>query len=142
MMQRDPIEQRLLGPGLPEPAADLRDRVLAAALPLLRPSAIWADRMWFSRRWRLAAIALLLVLVVLGHFSAAPGSFAPSSPDRTAVETAQAVEEAARQVGLPPDQAAALARRALIAASRPAARSDPGIDPGFVGSDFNRIENP
>lgn len=121
-MQRDRIGERLRGAGLPEPARDLRDRVLAAAVPRVRPSATWADRMWFSRRWRFAAVALFFAVLALDRISITPGSRVAGGPSPTAVETARAAEEAARQVGLPPDQAAALARRALIAASRPASQ--------------------
>jgi hypothetical protein len=136
------VEERLRETAWPEPASDLRDRVLAAAMPRVRPSATWADRMWFSRCWRLAAVALLLALVVLDRIPVVPGSRSPDVPGFAAVETARAVAEVARQVGLPPDQAEALARRALIAASRPAGRTDLGIDPGLVRSGFSRIENP
>jgi len=121
MMQPDPIEERLGGVRWPEPAPDLRDRVLAAAVPRVRPSATWADRMWFSRRWRPAAIALLLALVVLDRISvvSSPPSngFGPA-----AVETARAVDEVAREAGLSRNEADVLARRALYAASRPAAQ--------------------
>lgn len=142
MMPRKMVEERLREVSLPEPASDLRDRVLAAAMPRVRPGATWADRMWFSRRWRLAAVALLLALVVLDRIPVVPGSRSPDAPGFAAVETTRAAAEAARQAGLSPEQAEALARRVLIAASRPAARSDLGIDPGFVGSSFSRIENP
>ena len=118
-MQREPIEERLLATGLPGPAADLRDRVVAVAGPHVRPGTSWADRMWFSRRWRLAAIALLLALFVLDGIpffsSARPSGFGPA-----AVETARAAEEVARQAGLSRSEADLLARRALFAASRPA----------------------
>jgi hypothetical protein len=128
MMQRAPIEERLREAGLPEPAPDLRGPVLAAARSHARSGVTWADRVWFSRRWRLAAVALFLALAVLDRVPTVSGVPGDQRPGTAAAETARAAQEAARQAGLPPDQADALARRVLIAASRPAPRSEPSID--------------
>jgi hypothetical protein len=134
MMQRNMLEERLRETAWPEPGSDLRDRVLAAAVPRVRPSATWADRMWFSRRWRLAAVVLVLALVLLDRIPVVPGSPSPDVPGFAAAETARAADEAARQAGLSPEQAAALARRALIAASQPAPEEGTlGLWPSALG---------
>jgi hypothetical protein len=120
MTERDPIEERLRRMGLPDPAPDLRRRLLAAAAPHVRSTTTWADRVWFSGRWRLAAVALVVAVVGLDRIPVTQYSGRADAPGFAAMETARAAEEAARQVGLSPDQAAVLARRALVAASRPA----------------------
>ena len=122
MNDQHSAEERLRQAGLPQPAADLRDRVLAAAVPRVRREARanWADRVWFSRRWRLAAVALLFALVSLDEISAVSGLPRAENPGVAAVETQRAADEVARQAGLTPQQARALADRALVAASRPA----------------------
>ena len=64
----DDIERQLLEAERPEPRADMRARVLAATMPLVRSDASRLDRVWFSPRWRMAA---LLALVVLAGVDAA-----------------------------------------------------------------------
>ena len=118
MKQPETVEERLRDTAWPEPGADLRDRVLAAAGARVRASVTWADVMWFSRRWRLAAVALFLALGLLDRVSVLPVS-PVRDPGTVAVQTARAAEETALQAGMPPDEAKALARQALIAASQP-----------------------
>ncbi len=122
MSGHDRMEDRLRGAGLPAAADDLRDRVLAAAVPLVASAerATWADRAWFSVRWRVAAAAVLVALIALDRVSTTPAGSGAVPYGAVAVETAQAAGEAAREDGLPGEQAERRARRALGAASRPA----------------------
>jgi hypothetical protein len=116
----DDIERQLLDGGRPEPGRDVRARVLAAAMPLVRRDDSRLDRVWFSRTWRTAGATVFVALVVTEMLSGSPApTVAP--PGRAALETAQAVETAARDAGLPAAQASALAARALAIASQPAA---------------------
>jgi type VI protein secretion system component VasF len=111
------IESRLRQVAWPAPPADLRARVLSA-IPVTVPAVSWSDRVWFSRAWRLAAVAAVLILAVLESMSGPAQS--PAAPaSARAVAEARFVDETARQAGLSPEQAAALARRA-VAAERPA----------------------
>jgi hypothetical protein len=79
---------------------------------------------WFSRAWRLAAVAVLLVLAALEQVSGPTrSSWATASAQATA--EARFVDETARQAGLSPEEAAALARRAVAAERK--ARSSAGF---------------
>ena len=127
MTRRDSVEERLRAARLPAQAASLRDRVLAAACPRVQPRVAWGDRVWFSRGWRLAAVAVLFATVALDRISSVPGP-TDGAPGPVAVQTARAAREAARQAGLRPDQADALARRVLVAASRPVPGSELALD--------------
>ena len=105
-----------------EPAASLRARVLDAAAPLVRPSAIWADRVWCSRAWRLAAVATVLMLVALEQMSL-PGVDRTPGPSANAMAAAAAAEETALQLGMTPGEARALGRRAMADAVAPSSKS-------------------
>ena len=114
------IQRRVRQVAWPAPPADLRARVLSA-VPATSPAVSWSDRVWFSRGWRLAAVAAGLVLAVLESMSAPARS--PAAPaSAQAVAEASFIDETARQAGLSPEAAAALARRA-VAAERPARSS-------------------
>jgi hypothetical protein len=99
----------------PEP---LRARVMGAAEPGIRPSVSWSDRLWFSRRWRLAAGATAVAMAAL-DFAFGGRAPSPVGPHESARATAQAVDEAARQAGLGAEQARVFAQRAFALASRP-----------------------
>ncbi len=116
------LEERLRNAGLPDPAPELRQRVLAAAGPLVTPGepATWSDRVWFSRRWRYAAVALVIALVALDRVSVMRSSPTSVEFGTIAVESATAAEDAAIEAGIARDEADRLARRALLAESRPA----------------------
>src|SRR5204863_9729088 len=100
---------------------DLRARVLSSAAIAAEPIT-WSDRMWFSRAWRLGALATVLVVVA---FELQSSTARPAEPGPTAQALAEArgVEEIGRQAGLPPEVVASLARRALSAASIPRGRT-------------------
>jgi hypothetical protein len=99
-----------------EPPAELRDRVLSAAVFADQPIT-WSDRVWFSRAWRTAAVAVALVAVVLDQVAASPRQTIIVASEQALAE-ARAIDEAGREAGLPPEMAAALARRALSDTSR------------------------
>ena len=113
---RRDIEDRLRQLSWPAPSARLRDRILSAAVVTAQPIA-WSDRMWFSRAWRLAAVGAALAIIVLDQVAESPrlGVFT-ATPQ--AIAEAQAIDEAGREMGLPPEVAASLARRVLAEASR------------------------
>jgi hypothetical protein len=125
-MKRVDVEARVSRIAWPAPPIDLRARVLSA-VPAASPVVTWSDRVWFSRGWRLAAVAAVLILAVLESMSGPARSRAlPASAQ--AIAEASVIEETARQAGLSPDQATALARWA--AATDRHARS---------GAHFDRI---
>ena len=116
MNQRD-IEDRVRQIIWPAPSASLRDRILATTVVRAQPIT-WSDRMWFSRAWRWAAVSVALVVVVLDQISGAPRSTGFTATPQALAE-AQAIDEAGREMGLPPDVAASIASRALTETSRP-----------------------
>ena len=118
------IETRLRQIAWPAPSADLRTRVLSAA-PVTSPAVSWSDRVWFSRGWRLAAVAVVLVAATVEYLSGpARSSVAVESPQ--AVAEASVIEETAQQAGLSPVEATALARRAAAAKKNARSRADFG----------------
>jgi len=72
-MTRKDIEDQVRQTAWPAPSPQLRDRVLAAAM-VAAPAITWSDRIWFSRGWRLSAVAIALGLVVLDQVSGSPQS--------------------------------------------------------------------
>ena len=116
------IENRVRQITWPAPPESLRARVLSAAV--IAPEKItWSDRMWFSRAWRLSALATALLFIGLELQSTAPRQEEPGPTPQNVAE-ARAVEEIGRQAGLPQDAAAWLARRALSAPSPRATMQD------------------
>jgi len=115
-MNRRDIEDRVRQIRPPAPSAGLRDRVLSTAVVAV-PSITWSDRVWFSRGWRLTAVGAALAIVVLDQLAASPRPAAFTATEQALAE-ARAIDEAGRQVGLPPEIAALLARRVLSDASR------------------------
>jgi hypothetical protein len=113
------LERRLHRSRWPEPPVDLRARVLAPA-PAAAPRVTWSDRVWFSRAWRIAAAAAVVAAIAIESL--------PGTTDRTAfvappqaVAEAQVIDVTGREMGLPPNVAQALARRAVAMAARPPA---------------------
>ncbi len=118
------IERSLVDAGKREPAPDLRERVLAATMPLVRRDRSRLDRIWFSPRWRMAAALALLVLAAADVASGRVGDWAPAAQSQTASNTVRAVEMAAREVGLTPDVTRALVAQATAAARASTASSN------------------
>jgi hypothetical protein len=110
------IQRRVRQVAWPAPPADLRARVLSA-VPATSPAVSWSDRVWFSRGWRLAAAATFVALLALEQFAGSSASSA-RAPGAPVLEPVAAVAEAVREVGLPADQAAALARRSVSPLNR------------------------
>jgi len=129
----DDVERSLLDAERPEPGADVRARVLAATMPLVRPDDSRLDRIWFSPRWRTAAVLAVLVLAGADAASRYTAPWAPAAQDRMASDTVRAVETAAREAGLPPSDAAALVAQA-IAATRASAAASLNLDTSVEGS--------
>jgi len=105
------LECRVRHMAWPAPSPDLRARILLEA-SVAGPSITWSDRLWFSPAFRLsigvATVVLLAVQVLSG-----PGGTGSLAPTPRALAEAQVIDETGRQLGLPPDLAASLARRAL-----------------------------
>jgi len=110
-MTRADLERRLRDARWPEPAADLRARVLAAA-PVLNQRVTWSDRVWFSRRWRVAAAAAAAGAIAMFSLPDAADAIR-LVPTPQALAEAQVIDEAGRDIGLPATVAQALAHRTL-----------------------------
>jgi hypothetical protein len=115
-MRRTVLDDRLRRASWPEPGAELRERVLSAAGPRVNRTVTWADRLWFSRPFRVAVLGLAVALTAL-DVATAPAGRAAIAPAPASLAAAMAVEDAARQIGLPPEQAAAFSRDALAMSS-------------------------
>lgn len=110
------IERALGSLAWAEPGAGLRERVLSGA-PVAPRAIPLTDRIWFSRAWRFAAAAVVFASIALEQLagSGGPDSRAVAAPIR---EDVSAVANAAREAGLPADEAAAFARRMVSAGGR------------------------
>ena len=93
-MTRDDLEERLGRLPRPELPDDLRQNVLGAAVFAAAPD--WRDRVWFSRRWRLATAALVLAVLLLDQRAGRPpgagSDLQPSASRPTALEAASLAE--------------------------------------------------
>jgi len=95
----------------PDPSPDLRARVLRDGALVERPLAR-TDRIWFSRGWRLSLAAMTAGVLALGYLSGTSAIVAPRMPGEMA--RIVAIEETMRDAGLPADEAAIFARRAVV----------------------------
>jgi hypothetical protein len=111
----DDLERALFDAGNVEPGADVRARVLAATMPLVRADDSRLDRIWFSVRWRAAAALSLLVLAGADMLTPRVVAWATVAQDHQAGNSAQAVAMAAREAGLTPDDTAVLVAQAVEA---------------------------
>jgi hypothetical protein len=112
-MKRVDVEARVSQIAWPAPSADLRARIISAVVAAVPPIS-WSDRVWFSRAWRLAAVAVVLVAGATEYLSGPTGSSTVTASEHMTAE-ARFVDETARQAGLSSEQAAALARRTAAA---------------------------
>jgi hypothetical protein len=108
-MKSTDIEDRVRQMSWPAPSDDLRARILAAA-PVERASIAWSDRVWFSREWRYSMAAATVVLLAVQVLSGLGGTV-NVVPTPRALAEAQAIEETSREIGLPAELTALLARR-------------------------------
>lgn len=108
----DDIQRQLLESEHPGPRRELRERVLAATMPLVRPDDSRLDYMWFSPKWRVAAVLALVVItgveVVSNHASPTP-----DAQYRPPADPAQTVAMVAIEAGLTPADAAALVAQVM-----------------------------
>ena len=103
------IERELLRAGQPDLPPDLRQRVLAVATPLVQPHASRLDVIWFSPRWRVAAVLVFVGLVAVDRLSSTTGDVttqADGVPVRSSVTVAV---QAAIAAGLGKSDVAAIA---------------------------------
>ena len=113
----DDLERSLLDAEKPEPGPDVRARVLAASMPLVRADDSRLDRMWYSRKWRVAAVLALLILAGVEWMAPQIVAWAPVAPEHLTANSAKAVAMAASEVGLTPDDTAVLIAQAIAAES-------------------------
>ena len=103
------IERELLKAEQPHPPAALRQRVLAAATPLVQPPVSRLDAIWFSRGWRLAAVLVFFSLIAADALSDVTGKV-PIRVDDLPVSSSVAVAvQAAIDLGLEEADVAAIA---------------------------------
>lgn len=114
-MRGSDVEHRIRQIPWVEPSPELRMRVVDAAPAVGRVT--WSDRVWFSRAFRIAAAATVAGAIALESLLPPPG-IDTRDPSAAAVADAQVVDDSGRALGLPPDLAAALARRALAIDAR------------------------
>ena len=109
------IERELLNAERPDPPPGLRQRVLATANPLVQPHDSRLDGIWFSPRWRLAALLVFFGLVAADRLSGVPEdglTQADGLPGRSAVAVAA---QAAVDAGLGKADVAAIAAQVALA---------------------------
>jgi len=87
----------------PRASEALRARVLASSRPVAVacPLATRADRIWFSRRWRLSWLAALAVLVALEVLAARPAAILPGA-EAVSLARDHEADGVAVALGLPP----------------------------------------
>ncbi len=111
----DDLERAVIDAGRAEPGAELRARVLAAAMPLVRPDDSRLDRIWFSPRWRTIAALAFLALVVLERTSPQVNTWAPVARDTQSNTTVRAAVAAAQEAGLSQDEVTVIVAQAIDA---------------------------
>jgi hypothetical protein len=117
------LEDRVREYQWPDISPEVRQRVMAVAVARAEPLT-WSDRVWFSRTWRVAAAAAVVVVIALDQLTGVTPQYVAPTPQVMA--EAQAIEAMAREAGLSEQTAAWLAQRALFDASRPKRSSRPG----------------
>jgi hypothetical protein len=115
-MDNKDLEEQVREYRWPEISPDVRRRVMSAPLAAAEPIS-WSDRVWFSRTWRVAAAAAVVAVFALDRLTGVTPQQAAPTPQVMA--EAQAIEDVAREAGLPAQTAAWLAQRSVRDASRP-----------------------
>ena len=85
------------------------------AASTLSPRASWRDRAWYSRTWRLAAVATLLAILAADRWSGQRFPLGAGGPAPFAAAERIAVADVGREVGLPAETVTQLAARAEFA---------------------------
>ena len=119
--ERSAMERLVVDAGLVEPPEDLRDRVIRSAVAVVHHTAraSWADRVWYSTRWRVATAMILLGLVLLNAVPAPTDTRPADRFGRTAYEAAESAQQAARRRGVPEADCLRLGAEVLVGVSRP-----------------------
>ena len=115
MKQMD-VERAVRGIVWPETPPELRARVLAAARIADTP-VTWADRVWYSRTWRVVAAAAVAGALAIASL---PGSD-ETPPAQANASVSRAIDEIGEELDLPRDVMITLARRTVRADSQRAA---------------------
>ena len=114
----DHLERQLLATERPEPPRELRERVLASAMPLVRADDSTLDRLWFSPTWRIAVVISFIALAgveVVSNRAPAPTASAQNQPPGT---PAQTVAMVAAELGLSPAETASLVAQVRTSGSQ------------------------
>ena len=106
------IERKLLNAGRPDLPPALRHRVLAAATPLVQPHDSRLDAIWFSPRWRVAAVLVFSGLVAADRLSSATGDISTQAHGLPARSSVAVAVQAAIDAGLGKADVAAIAAHA------------------------------
>ena len=111
------FEKRIRDMEWPEPPPELRDRILSHAAGAFAEAGpvTWSDRLWFSRTFRWSVAAAFAALIALGQWPESNASDGGSERNGLAMTGAQILQDVVEDAGVPPDFAASLVRRTLIA---------------------------
>lgn len=108
------IERELLEAERLDPPPALRQRVLATAIPLVQPHPSRLDAIWFSRRWRLAAVLVFIGVIAADTLSSVTGDLPPQVDGPAAPNSVQVAVQAAIDAGLGKADVAAIAAHASL----------------------------
>jgi hypothetical protein len=111
---RTEIEQELLNTGRPDPPPFLRQRILTTAGQLVQPHESRLDVMWFSPRWRVAAVLVFVGLVAADVLSSATDRLASRLDGPPVQGSAIVATQAAIDAGLGKADVAAIAAQASL----------------------------
>ncbi len=111
---RNEIERELLNTLRPDPPSSLRPRVLTMASQLVQPQQSRLDVMWFSPRWRVAAVLVFFGLVAADVLSRATDGFASRLDGPPVQSSVTVATQAAIDAGLGKAEVAAIAAQASL----------------------------
>lgn len=108
------IERQLLNAGPLDPPPSLRQRILTTAGPLVQPHESRLDAIWFSPRWRVAAVLVFLGVAAADRLSTG-ADWSPPQQDGSPVRSSVAVAaQVASDTGLGNADVAAIATQASL----------------------------
>lgn len=108
------IERELLNSAQTDPSPALRQRILAVANPLVQPHASRLDAIWFSPRWRVAAVLVFFGLVAADALSSATAGVEPQVDGLAVRSSVELAVQAAIDAGLGRADVAAIAAQAAL----------------------------
>lgn len=108
------IERELLDAEQPDPPLALRQRVLATASALVQPHDSRLDVIWFSPRWRVAAVLVVFGLVAADALSSATEGVEPQVDGLAVRSSVELAVQAAIDAGLGRADVAAIAAQAAL----------------------------